>query len=243
MINTSCTSCGSANAIPPHYLNRSVKCPSCGNSYTATEHGTYIPPEPAAQPERPVNSSKSNKSDMRPYCPRCDEQVTPQIVRSEGVTSLHCSYCGTDAIPVEFCESCNDIVLMKTEFHRFSGWSWNEAEMGFCSQCDKQLAGPTKSACFIATSAFNDANAPEVQSLRLFRDRTLSRYRFGRLLVDAYYEASPKLAVFLDNNSYLKRPVRRLLKLFVCGLNSCRTTNSANKECADNPLAHSELNP
>lgn len=52
----------------------------------------------------------------------------------------------------------------------------------------------TKGGCFVATAVYGDAGAPEVELLREWRDRTLSRYVMGRAFIAAYYRRGPALA-------------------------------------------------
>ncbi len=69
--------------------------------------------------------------------------------------------------------------------------------------------------CFIATSAFESAQAIEVQTLRNFRDTQLKKSNLGRKFIILYYKYSPKIACALDKHDYLKRPVRRALRFLI----------------------------
>ena len=69
--------------------------------------------------------------------------------------------------------------------------------------------------CFIATSAFASPLEVEVQILRFFRDEKLKKHPLGRFFVKKYYQYSPRVAEFLDNNSFLKPAVRAFLKLLI----------------------------
>lgn len=61
MIKTNCSKCGAINQVPPHYLNRAVKCPKCGSDYTATAQEAQFPRQDHTA--RPVRSQKgSSKS-------------------------------------------------------------------------------------------------------------------------------------------------------------------------------------
>lgn len=48
--------------------------------------------------------------------------------------------------------------------------------------------------CFIATAVYGDRNAPEVQTLREFRDDVLARSLAGRLFISAYYSGAGRTA-------------------------------------------------
>ncbi|HJV35081.1 CFI-box-CTERM domain-containing protein [Geomonas sp.] len=65
--------------------------------------------------------------------------------------------------------------------------------------------------CFIATAAYGFYSAPEVQSLRMFRDRYLMTNAPGRAFVSWYYQHGPRGARFLNAHPWLKAPVRLVL--------------------------------
>ncbi len=46
---------------------------------------------------------------------------------------------------------------------------------------------PRKGICFVATVAYNNINAPQVDVLREFRDHVLMKYEAGKAFVAAYY--------------------------------------------------------
>ena len=78
-----------------------------------------------------------------------------------------------------------------------------------------KLANKERPRCFIATAAFENPHALEVQDLRVFRDLTLKKYKWGRRFIVAYYKISPPLACLLDKHSWLKPAVRRTLRLLI----------------------------
>ncbi|MFS4458808.1 CFI-box-CTERM domain-containing protein [Bdellovibrio sp. HCB2-146] len=78
-----------------------------------------------------------------------------------------------------------------------------------------KLANKERPRCFIATAAFENPQAPEVQDLRIFRDLTLKKYKWGRAFILAYYRFSPSFACLLDKQSWLKPAVRGLLRILI----------------------------
>jgi hypothetical protein len=72
-----------------------------------------------------------------------------------------------------------------------------------------------KSGCFIATAVFENPEAPEVVTLRVFRDGVLSRSIAGRLLVRTYYALSPRVARLISRSKRIKSIARRILRPFV----------------------------
>ena len=53
--------------------------------------------------------------------------------------------------------------------------------------------------CFVATTVYGDINAPEVNTLRDFRDNVLMKNTFGKAFVNFYYSgAGEKTAKFIE---------------------------------------------
>jgi uncharacterized repeat protein (TIGR01451 family) len=65
--------------------------------------------------------------------------------------------------------------------------------------------------CFIATAAYGSYLDPHVRRLRRFRDETLMQSQSGRALVSWYYEFSPPVAAFIEQNEFLKSITRIML--------------------------------
>lgn len=73
-------------------------------------------------------------------------------------------------------------------------------------------------ACFIATAVFSDLDAPEVETLRLFRDQVLLRNRFGVVAIEIYYLISPRIASRLKTHPNLTKRLQPLLRGIASGL-------------------------
>jgi hypothetical protein len=74
--------------------------------------------------------------------------------------------------------------------------------------------------CYIATAVFRDPLAPEVQTLRWFRDFYLKRSVLGRHFILLYYRFSPALAEKLDRQPQISWFFRILLS-FLARAISC----------------------
>ena len=72
-----------------------------------------------------------------------------------------------------------------------------------------------KEGCYIATAVYGDYDAPQVRTLRRFRDDTLRKTLPGRLFIRAYYKLSPPLAARLRCARRLNALVRRALDWWV----------------------------
>jgi hypothetical protein len=100
-----------------------------------------------------------------------------------------------------------------------------------------KAATETKGKCFVATAAFEDADHPAVEDLRLFRDIILERSSSGRLFVRSYNRISPPLADWLEARGKLKplvravlRPLARLARiLLVCSCNKARSLSKSSE--------------
>jgi hypothetical protein len=66
-------------------------------------------------------------------------------------------------------------------------------------------------SCFIATAAFGSDMAPEVQVLRLFRNKFLLTNGWGKRFVKAYYKYSPTYARMISGRENIKSVVRAML--------------------------------
>lgn len=76
-----------------------------------------------------------------------------------------------------------------------------------------------KEGCYIATAVYGSYNAPEVITLRRFRDETLKKSFLGRLFIKVYYRLSPPVANRLKNAHSINKAVRKILDKWVNRLN------------------------
>ena len=84
----------------------------------------------------------------------------------------------------------------------------------------QQTAPTKKEGCYIATAVYGSYDAPQVVTLRKFRDETLSNTVFGRWFIRTYYRLSPPIAEKLKNANRINRFVRYILDRWVDKLNS-----------------------
>ncbi|MEG4120767.1 hypothetical protein QUA43_25275 [Microcoleus sp. N9_B4] len=85
-------------------------------------------------------------------------------------------------------------------------------DCGDCGECEPSCD------CFIATAVYGSYDAPQVVSLRRFRDEKLMSYSIGRLFIAAYYQISPPLAQWLKTSPHFAKPVRQILDKLVFSL-------------------------
>ncbi|MDQ8204010.1 CFI-box-CTERM domain-containing protein [Pelagicoccus sp. SDUM812003] len=83
---------------------------------------------------------------------------------------------------------------------------------GSGKQPDSTIHSDSKNKnCFVATVAFESIDAPEVRTLRRFRDTHLLPHRTGRAFVRGYYRFGPYLAGMVGGSRSLKKATRALL--------------------------------
>lgn len=68
-----------------------------------------------------------------------------------------------------------------------------------------------KGPCFVATAVYQDADHPQVNALRRWRDGTLRRSVAGRLFIRWYYRVGPALARGVERFPGSRRVLRRVL--------------------------------
>ena len=90
----------------------------------------------------------------------------------------------------------------------------------------------TDDACFIATAAFGSMLDGHVRILREFRDKVLMTGGFGRQLVAAYYQLSPRFADLIEKYEVLRSIVRVILVPFVIMAYFILKTGLVAKVCA-----------
>jgi len=145
---------------------------------------------------------------------KCDEHAGP----NEG--------CGTEFITEENESTCG------TWLAGGDGSMGSGATMGWlitCPRCGRSVrvrhplvpesAGirqQQSSACFVATCCFGDLNAPEVVSLRHWRDEKLVSSTIGRRFVAWYYSGyGSRAADFISGKPVLRRLGRIALGAFI----------------------------
>lgn len=83
----------------------------------------------------------------------------------------------------------------------------SEAGLEAAKQIEK-IKAESKGGCFIATAVYDLAQAPEVETLRQFRDEVLLKSKIGKFFVAVYYRISPPLALVISRSKTLKMILR-----------------------------------
>ncbi|MFT5823243.1 MAG: hypothetical protein ACI8ZM_004504 [Crocinitomix sp.] len=71
------------------------------------------------------------------------------------------------------------------------------------------------SGCYVATMAYGSYDAPQVMTLRRFRDQFLQKYGWGRAFIQWYYRHSPGFVAKHQSKKWLHTIVRGGLNVFV----------------------------
>lgn len=101
-----------------------------------------------------------------------------------------------------------------------SNTSSNSTQRSNTSTTSSQQTQPAKKeGCYIATAVYGSYDAPEVMTLRRFRDETLRNSAFGRWFIRTYYRLSPPVAAKLKNAKRINAFVRSILDKWVERLN------------------------
>ena len=108
--------------------------------------------------------------------------------------------------------SPDELMSMVEEKMRARGWTpeMKEAATGSLKASIERKSAAEKKGCFIATAACGP-DAPEVQTLRFFRDTVLVDHRAGRAFIGGYARFSPSLARWIEPWTTARWLVRTLL--------------------------------
>lgn len=82
---------------------------------------------------------------------------------------------------------------------------------GVVTEAGRKLIAQVNSKCFVCTVAFGDAEAPEVITLRMFRDQWLVRRKWGTALVALYEIVGPHAAAMVERLPRFRRRLRSWL--------------------------------
>ena len=74
-------------------------------------------------------------------------------------------------------------------------------------------------SCYIATAVYQSYDAPQVLTLRRFRDQVLNQQAAGRAFIRFYYRVSPPIAKKMINAGRINRLARRILDRYTARLN------------------------
>jgi hypothetical protein len=151
-------------------------------------------------------------------CPECGREISSN--------AISCPQCGNpmyQAQPIApprqsngtFCRACNAYVTPVVTSVGGGSCSFGKRETWKCPTCTSVLH---RSGCFVASATYGDEDFVEVQFLRAFRDKILSRYKLGRFFVWAYYYLGPSAAHIVERVPILKRIARRILDRVVVAI-------------------------
>lgn len=71
------------------------------------------------------------------------------------------------------------------------------------------------SNCYIATKVYGNIDAPQVITLRVWRNNYLNNFMLGRVFVKVYYKIGPVLAKLIISESLVERTIRKVLNSLV----------------------------
>ena len=57
-------------------------------------------------------------------------------------------------------------------------------------------------SCFVATVVYRDINAPQIETLRGFRDEVLAQNPIGRRVIDFYYSGAGQRTAQMVNRTF-----------------------------------------
>lgn len=85
------------------------------------------------------------------------------------------------------------------------------SELGLEASKKIDLLKSSSGGCFIATAVYDSPNAPEIKTLKQFRDEILLNSPVGRLFIVAYYRISPSVAQIVSKSKIIKKAVKYII--------------------------------
>ncbi len=158
------------------------------------------------------------------------------------VNELKGSYpkAGTEEQPVMEISNSQGTYTYHQESEAGSGKIWGgrlvEGWPARMKQKNLELVKILFNFCFIATVVYQDWNAPELDTLRFYRDTVLARSEAGKRVIRAYYKYGPLLALKV----YKYERVRPLLRVLFDG--SVRIIGNVTEDPNNHPYAEFAMN-
>jgi len=140
------------------------------------------------------------RKSLRSICPECGTGLSGEVLlrtAAEMSVAGPANIGGSERIKAGVCDKAD----CSSKTIRFI---WKRAAV--------PVEPPPSSKCFVATVAFGGEGAPEVATLREFRDRTLVRSLPGRLFVRFYYRLGPSLADGIERWPRVRSGIRLILR-------------------------------
>lgn len=81
-----------------------------------------------------------------------------------------------------------------------------------------RIESKSGATCFVATTAYENADHENVRFLRAFRDDCLVYYSGGRAFINWYWRVGPQLALIVGNYTSLRWLTRRVLSLIIVSI-------------------------
>jgi hypothetical protein len=128
-------------------------------------------------------------------CPKCETIGLKYTQRPPDYREWYflCHNCGFDSSPTWSCNKCGTHnPYTKTDPYVKTVFSLNKT-----------------GGCFIATACYGTDTAPDVLTLRTFRDSVLLSSKTGRAFVKIYYLLSPPIAKIIASHNLLRSLVRQ----------------------------------
>lgn len=90
----------------------------------------------------------------------------------------------------------------------------------FTNSTTNSTSTSSSEGCYIATCVYGSYDCPPVWTLRRYRDNTLYKKFFGRLLIKIYYATSPTIVKLFGKNKWFSKLLKKPLDKLVENLNN-----------------------
>lgn len=169
-----------------------IKCKHCGE-FLSKEKAPTAKKCPSCGTENDIDAFRCKNEN----CSATFSEVKGEYVslKQESKDTIQCPNCGKQIVPIVTSVGGGSCTVGRRD--KF-----------YCPLCQHVIK---TEGCFIATAAYENADAYEVLILRKFRDSVLKKNFLGKWFISLYYFLSPYLSIVVKKSKFVRISGRKIL--------------------------------